>query len=292
NLVRHVRPVIALDERDQIFERLARQARGGRGSRWALFATVVSSRGLDVADCLDRTLAELTEPTLLGDRGFERKLGREEYLHLFRNRHTAGLVVVNGDRAVFADIDAVGAGSELKARGKLKRTLHLRMRARRESPPRRLGRGEPARELLEGRPPESLHARRAAKLLERLVRHGDELAVNVRRQVVRIGLGEIVHGPVHDLAAQRLVGFCAERLQGLELQDIAREDLVRVCDPFLDARHAEFPRPCADWRAWSGWKGWSESGCVVALARPFHPGLLWLDLVFQSRRAHQRLETL
>ena len=49
---------------------------------------------------------------------------------------------------------------------------------------------------------------------------------------------EIVEGLVHDLTAQGGVGLAAERLQLFELKNEAREDLVRIGDPPLDARHA------------------------------------------------------
>src|SRR6516165_12623467 len=103
---------------------------------------------------------------------------------MFRNRHASGLIVVDDDRAVLANVDAIGAGSQLKVRGELERAYDFGVCPLGEGPPRGLGRGEPAGELLEGRPPEGLHARGAAKLLEGTIREGKQLGVNVGRQTV------------------------------------------------------------------------------------------------------------
>src|SRR5262245_16856800 len=98
-----------------------------------------------------------------------------------RKGRPAGLVVVDDDRAVFANVDAVGASGQLEARGKRERAFHLRVGVRGEFSPRWLGRGEPARELLEGRPPKGFHTRRAAKVIESTIGEADQLSVDVRR---------------------------------------------------------------------------------------------------------------
>src|SRR6266508_5876653 len=181
HLVGHVGPVEALDELDQLFKCVACQACRCRISRSALLASVVSPGGFDVANRLNRALAEVGKAAALSNRRFERKLRRKQRVDVLWDRHAPGLVVVDHDRTVLADVDAVGAGSQPKAwrDWKVKRAIDLRAGAGSESPPRGLSRREPAGELLEGRPPEGFDPRRAAKLGEGLVGDSDELGEDV-----------------------------------------------------------------------------------------------------------------
>src|SRR6185437_13258013 len=184
HLVRHGGMAVALDESRQLYERpfaeFDRVAFGGR----AVLTAIIAARGVDITKLTHRPLTDIAEPTVrtvLGDRRFERKLRSVEIVDMTRQRRPAGLVVVDDNRAVLADVNPVGASGQFEARGKRERAFDLRVRARGECPPRRLGRGEPEGELLEGRPPKGFHSWRAAKLIESTIGEGDQLSVDVCR---------------------------------------------------------------------------------------------------------------
>ena len=205
-----------------------------------------------------------------------------------------GLVVVEDDAAVLAKIDAVGANAEAEA--SFHREVKLAVDFRRDlddaAAPRRLGFGKPLGEAREARPPKRLDPRRAAKRGKVSVRARDQLGFDVVRQAVWMPKRKFVQGMMHDLAAHGVVGKLAERLQRLELQHIAGEDLIRVGDPPLDAGDAELARPCLDGRAGSWRIDRREGRRRVAGPRPLGEGLLGRDPWRGLRRLDQGVEPL
>ena len=73
---------------------------------------------------------------------------------------------------------------------------------------------------------------------------------------------------VHDIAAPPRIGLGAERIEFVELEDVAGEDIVRIGERALDAAHAQAPRPRCDGRAGRGPLGRIELGHEVAQLRP------------------------
>src|SRR6478672_6171222 len=163
---------------------------------------------------------------------------------MLRGRQGAsGLVVVDRDAPVLARIDPVGTRGEAKALDNVERALDLGIGGDAAEAAHWLSRGEPARETLEALPPEGLDHWRPAKLGEMPIGPPHQLPIDVGWQRVRMLAREIVQRLMHDLAAQGRVWLSAERLQPLELENVAREDLIGIGDPFLDARHAQTARP-------------------------------------------------
>src|SRR5262249_36812903 len=192
HFVRHGGIVVTLDESRQLRERpFAELDCVSLGSR-ALLATVVAARSVDVAKFADQPLAQVAEATLPCDRRFERELRSVKLIDMTRQRRLAGLVVVDHDRAVFADVATVGPSGQVQAGVKISSAVYLGVCACGEGPSPRLGRGEPGGELMEGRPPEGLDAGRATELGESLVCETDQLDIDVRRQGVGIGFSKVM----------------------------------------------------------------------------------------------------
>src|SRR6185437_16646921 len=97
------------------------------------------------------------------------------------------------------------------------------------------------------------------------------------RQAIGKALHETAHYVVDDAAAQRRIGVGAEQRQLFELQDIAREDLVRVLQPGLDARDAHLARAQFERRTRLRRTDARAALRVVAHACPAEPRLIGLQ---------------
>src|SRR3990172_2668805 len=159
------------------------------------------------------------------------------------------------------------------------RAVRVNPLPRSSAPPPWLSSREPAGKALEMQPPKGLDQRRAAKLGEMRIGHLGKLRFDVGGKLVGEGAKEFVQHLMHDLPTRGRIGLGAKLFHIFELEDVSSENLVRVGDPALDARHAQAARPRVNRRAWSRRLGRIELRSFVALPRPGHPRLLWLDLL-------------
>ena len=167
-----------------------------------------------------------------------------------------GLVVIEDDAAVLAEIDAVGARAEAEA------AFYREVKSRPRFPQRPLRRrfAAPARfPQTTWRSARSLAAKTPRRAASRQARRADLSALAISSAAMSPGRlsgwskRKFVQGMMHDLAAHGVVGKLAERLQRLELQNMPREDRIGVGHALLDAGDAELARPCLDGRTGTWW---------------------------------------
>ncbi len=159
-------------------------------------------------------------------------------------------------------------------------------------PARGLGQREPAGEALELRAPKGRDARCAADLRKERIGDRDQLALDIGRQIMRMAEREEMQRLVHDVAAQPRIGLGAERIEWVELEDVAGEDVVRIGEHALDAAHAQLARPRLDRRAGRGPLGRIELGHEVAHLRPVDERQRRIERGAQPRRIDQREQPL